>query len=315
MGGRALEPTLERRATPSLWPEGFRAAACVTWDVDDETSYYGRHPGEQTTGLSELVQRSFGVPRALPHILEMLDRLRLPATFYVPAWNALRYPSAVRELSERGDEIGCHGYLHEPLDELTLAAERFILERSLEVLGGVCSRPIVGYRAPSWELNRWTPELLRSHGLLYDSSLMGDVLPYAIGDGAGSLIEVPIHWNLDDFDHFGHTKSTRSMAIADPRAVTSLWMDELQAIARWGGVFVLTLHPHISGRPGLLARVEEFLAAAKELPGIWWTTPGSVAEHAARIGFGGAGFPARALPDLPPPPIFPPSDSAHNPER
>ena len=69
----------------SQWPEGYRAAACFTWDVDDEAPFYSR-PRTKRFEVSEIEQRQYGVRRALPMIVEMLESMKIPGAFYVPAF-------------------------------------------------------------------------------------------------------------------------------------------------------------------------------------------------------------------------------------
>ncbi|HEX8101665.1 MAG TPA: hypothetical protein VF533_03565, partial [Solirubrobacteraceae bacterium] len=55
------------------------------------------------------------------------------------------------------------------------------------------------------------------------------------------LVELPLHWALDDAPHFGHT--------TDPAGLRAVWRVELaQALAEDRHV-TYTLHPEILGRP------------------------------------------------------------------
>ncbi len=58
------------------------------------------------------------VTTALPRLLEALDELELRVTFFVEGLNTELYPGAVKEIAERGHEIGMHGWLHERWHEL-----------------------------------------------------------------------------------------------------------------------------------------------------------------------------------------------------
>ena len=48
-----------------------------------------------------------------------------------------------------------------------------------------------------------TFDLLVEHGFAYDSSCMGDDRPYLQSWASGSILELPVHWSLDDWPRFG----------------------------------------------------------------------------------------------------------------
>lgn len=268
----------------SEWPSGMRGAFCITWDVDDETPVYSR-PASPSRESSEIEQRRYGMRRAMPLIVNMLQETGLPAAFYIPAYMARQWPSVVRGLSSMGYEIGGHGYLHEPISGIDRHTEATIVAESLKVLRDLCEAPVIGYRTPSWQFNAWTPTLLAEAGLLYDSSLMGDIAPYGIEvNETHRLIEIPIHWYWDDVEFWGHTQTTRDHTIVAPSHVLELWKAELQGVVEAQGSFVLTLHPHVSGHPGLLAAVRQLIAYAQTIDGLWITTPGKIAEHVRTVG-------------------------------
>ena len=126
----------------------------------------------------------------------------MQSTFFVPGFTARRYPDTVRRIVAAGHEVGWHNDMHEPPYVLSEGEERAIIGRSREVLEPLTGTPPVGYRAPSWELNERTPELLAAAGFVYDASLMDDDVPYRLGTAAGTLIELPVHWSLDDWEQY-----------------------------------------------------------------------------------------------------------------
>src|SRR5262245_16713862 len=91
------------------WPEGNRCAVVLSFDVDAESGYVFRHPEEARTRIDEMEERRFGVRTGLPRILRLLERYRLPATFYVPGYTIQHHTAAVRTIVDAGHELGCHG--------------------------------------------------------------------------------------------------------------------------------------------------------------------------------------------------------------
>jgi len=137
-------------------------------------------------------------------LLDVLERFKVEATFFVLGWVAERAPFLVREIDEAGHEIACHGYSHTLLTRMTADSFRSDLERALDVTSPLVGAPIIGYRAPTFTINRatmWAIDVLKDHGMVYDSSVypigchpdygMPDA-PLSIYRHENSLIEVPL---------------------------------------------------------------------------------------------------------------------------
>lgn len=265
------------------WPDGYCMAVCLTWDVDGEPAQYVRFPDRAAKQLSELHQRMYGPNVGVFKVLRLLDKYGVPGTFYMPSYTAKLHPDVAREIVRQGFPIGLHGHLHESLDTLDAEQEEAVLVHSREIIGEILGDAPTLYRAPSWELNRRTPELLRRYGVLSDSSLMDDEVPYWLETGNEALLEVPIQWILDDAEHWNHSRANRDKAISDPDTVFRLWSTEFDGYYQSGGCYVLTLHPFISGRWAYMAVVERLVRYIRGFPGVWWTTIDQVTDWARQL--------------------------------
>jgi peptidoglycan/xylan/chitin deacetylase (PgdA/CDA1 family) len=268
---------------PFPWPEGRRVAVCLTWDVDAESGLYFRAPERARNQLGELHQRVFGPQVGVWRILRMLEKHQVPATFYVPSYTALVHAKAVRAIVSAGYPIGLHGHIHEAVEVLDGAQENEVLRLSKQILSEICGYTPTLYRAPAWELNRRTPEILVRHGCRSDSSLMDDEVPYALETPAGPLIEIPIQWALDDAEYWLHTRMNREKSFTDPNTVFAFWRGEFDGFYRDGSCYVLTLHPFISGRHVTMATIERLILYIKSFPDVWWATMQDVTVHAESL--------------------------------
>jgi len=263
------------------WPDGVRAAACFTFDVDAESPILWDHP-EASQHLDVMSHQAYGPRTGVPRLLRRLDRTGSRATFFVPGYTAERWPDAVRAIRDAGHEIAHHGYMHEGSRGADVAEEEARLLRGLEALEAVAGVRPVGYRAPNWELSYELPALLAKHGFRYDSGLMDADHPYrlAVGPapGAPSIIELPAHWSLDDWEPYNYLPGlTGSGVIASPADVVARWTLELEALVEEGGLFMLTNHPFVSGRASRAAALERLIERAKAVDGLWIATCADVA--------------------------------------
>ncbi len=261
------------------WPNGNQCAVVLSFDVDAESGHVFREPHEAATRLDTLEERRFGVRTGVPRILRLLDKYALPATFYVPGYTITHHTDVIKSIQAAGFEMGCHGNVHEAVHMLDEEAERRVLREQLDIYEEHLGIRPTGYRSPSWSFNLRTPALLREHGFLYDSSLMGDDIPYFVDTPHGRLAEVPVQWLLDDAPFYRHLCGATN-AIAEPDRVIRLWLQEFRGMYRENGCFVLTMHPWISGRAGRLDGLEQLIRAIREEPGVWWATALEVAQWA-----------------------------------
>lgn len=219
--------------------EAVSAALAVTVDVDGEAGLPGGGVGFAHR-LSPRSERIYGVTRGLERVLGALAEFDVAATFYVPGVTAAAHPEAIRSIAERGHEIGHHGHTHRSPETLAPEEQRAEIADGLAALAGLGVEP-QGYRAPAWELTAVTLALLAEHGFATDSSLMADDRPYRLAVGERSLLELPVHWTLDDAPYF-----SADLGSAGPLRV---WMRELELATAEERPITLTLHPEIVGRP------------------------------------------------------------------
>lgn len=261
-----------------VWPQGKTCAVVCSFDVDGESPYVWMHRGEPIANLGEAEQRRFGPRTGVYRLMDLLDEFGAKGSFYVPGLTAEQNPDLLQHILGRGHEIGLHGYYHERVDALDKASNSQILERSIALFTEQTGKTEFGYRSPSWEMTPDMFDLLRARNILYDSSLMGSDHPYSIE----GLPEVPVQWLVDDAIYFRFTAGPRDKGHpANPDHVLASWIEEFEGIREFGGVFMLTCHPWISGRPQrirMLRKLFEHIAAAS---GVWWTTTAEIAAYHA----------------------------------
>ena|SRR5215813_3533806 len=106
--------------------------------------------------------------------LELLERSRCKATFFVLGWVAEREPALIREIAAAGHEVACHSYFHYPVFRLSPAEFREDLRRSRDVIEDISGLKVVGFRAPTFSITSktlWALEILAEEGFEYDSSI------------------------------------------------------------------------------------------------------------------------------------------------
>ena len=263
-----------RSLKPRTWPNGARVAVALSFDVDNET--VNLRFGQPTVG--ELSQGQYGARVGLPRIVQLLDRHAIPASFFIPAMSLMIDRRQVALIGKSGrHEFAVHGWIHELNTTLPGDIERRLVQQAIDTLTAYTGTRPVGYRAPSWNFSPNTMSIVRDLGFTYESSLMADENPYELEqDGrATGIVELPVEWILDDAPLF----SPRGTNYASPREVAQVWIDEFDKAYEERSLFLLAMHPHVSGHRSRIKALELLVAHMKTKPGVWFATHRAVAEY------------------------------------
>lgn len=110
----------------------------------------------------------------LKSILDLLDETETTATFFCLGKIAKEFPYIVRDISERGHEIGCHSNEHIWLTKMTPDHLRKDTREALDCIQDVLGQKVLSYRAPAFSIgagNKWAFEVLANEGIEYDASV------------------------------------------------------------------------------------------------------------------------------------------------
>ena len=270
-----------RRLAPARWKDGARCAVALSFDSDHDTNELrdgGKSIGRMSWG-------QYGNRVGVPRIIELLDRYGIKASFYVPAVAALLYPDEKKRLVAEGHEIGIHGWIHELNSVLPYEVERDLMFRSTDTLEKITGVRPVGLRTPSWDFSPNTLRIETELGLLYDSSLMADEDCYdLVMDGKSTgIVEVPVEWVRDDAVYFMMNRFQSLRPYTPPKDVLEIFLREFDAAYQAGGLFQLTMHPHIITPRSRIWILEEVIRHAHAKGDVWFATHAEVAAYVKSV--------------------------------
>ncbi len=245
----------------------------LTFDLDGECLWRCRDP-ENANRPVTLSQGRYGPETGMPRILKLLKSYNAYATFFIPGFTVNQYQDLVKQIVTEGHEIGNHGWSHTYPDNMDgyEMEKREYLDCSdiMEKVTG--SRPR-GYRSPAWEFSLHTLDILKEMPEIeYSSNMMDcDKIKFLkVGDRQTNLVEIPIHWVLDDAAYWLYSLRTPGKAMQPLESVEYYWKTEfdalleefLEEVETEGDsdiCFVLTCHPQIIGRPARMKMLDRFL--------------------------------------------------------
>ena len=269
-----------RDLTPRPWPQGARVAVGLSFDFDAES-------GPLRSGnysAQPLSRGEYGPRVGVPRILQMAEKHRVPLTFFIPAVDAQLHPEAIDAIlkSPLKHEIGIHGWVHEPIGNLKPGEERELTTRAFQWWTQRLGHPPSGIRTPSWDFTGDTLAIIRDLGLVYDSSLMADDRPYEIvaeGKPTG-LVELPVEWILDDYAYYSYDRPANAYNRVGDSDVYEIYKGEFDAAYDERTLFLLTMHPFVTGHRSRLAALDRLVTYMQSKPGVWFGTLSQVAAAA-----------------------------------
>jgi peptidoglycan/xylan/chitin deacetylase (PgdA/CDA1 family) len=261
---------------PTSWPNGARCCVSLSFDADHETIPL-RDADESPMRIS---QGQYGARQGVPRIRALLARHEVKASFFYPAVSALLHPDEVRGVADEGHEIGIHSWIHEANTQLPPGVERDLTFRAADTLEKLTGRRPVGIRTASWDFSVDTLSIIRELGLLYDSSLMADDDAYELLDQGKptGIVELPPEWIRDDAVYFNMLRFSALRPYTPPSSVEEVFTAEFEGAYREGGLFLLTMHPHVIGHRSRIALLDRLVQHMKGFGDVWFATHEEVAR-------------------------------------
>lgn len=275
---------------------------CYGIDVDCVAGWLGSYGGEDSP--CDISRGVFAGRVGIPRLLDLFDRYGIKTTWFSCGHSIETFPEQMKDVVARGHEIGLHGYSHENPLAMTPEQEEKILLHTIDLVTELSGKKPVGYRAPWWEFSKVTNDLLVKHGIKYDSSLMHDEFhPYFVTTGdkwypirydqdpdtwmkpmefgkETELVEVPCSWYLDDLPPQMFIKSSpNSFGWVSPDVIFELWKNQFDFLYEEGeGVFPITIHPDVSGRPQGILMHRKLIEYMRSKPGVTFVTYAEACE-------------------------------------
>ncbi|MCU5771623.1 polysaccharide deacetylase [Erwiniaceae bacterium BAC15a-03b] len=264
------------------WPQGRQGCMALAFDLDGPTGdamlngSIWQKPEYFTFG-------GYGPFRALGRILDLLEQYQLPATFFIPAWVVEQWPQQCAAIVEKGHEVAYHGYRHESFYALNGDQQRQVMAKSREIFWQHLGIRAEGFRTPSGDWHQETPGVLLDAGVIYSSSMRGDDRPYAISVPGYTqpLVEIPGKWEMDDYASLAYTREPDFPKGLDRTASYALtldnWCREFDGAMDEGLCLTTLFHPKISGKPGRILLLEQFIAHMRQRD-VWFARCRDVAH-------------------------------------
>jgi len=262
------------------WPDGVRLPILLTFEHQSGEGaplFPGDRPNYMVGGAMQ-----YGARRGVWNVLELLDGLKIKASFFVCGTTAETYPDAVRAIQSAGHEIAGMSYNFDRVRTLSPERERSMISRTSKVLQDTAGVQIKGWRCPDYRMSPNTLDILAREGFVWDSSLLNDDLPYLFDCAGRKLVEIPFTTSSADKTFIGYPYPQRG----GPDGLANVWNNEFDVLYRESEraprFMVLSLQTWAVGRPGPLRVLKLFLQRLRGHEELWFARANEIASSCIR---------------------------------
>src|SRR6056297_934293 len=143
----------------------------LTFDIEDWFHILD-HP--TTKSEKEWVNFKPRIYEGIDKIFNILESFDHKASFFVLGWIAEKHPNIIKEICDRGYEIGSHTATHQLVYEQSKEEFYQDVDRSIKTLEDISGKKVTMFRAPGFSItehNKWAFEVLVELGIEIDSSV------------------------------------------------------------------------------------------------------------------------------------------------
>jgi polysaccharide deacetylase family protein (PEP-CTERM system associated) len=143
----------------------------LTFDIEE---WFHILDNKKTKTISDWSNFDSRIHFGMDLIYDIIEKTEKSATFFVVGWMAEKYPEIIREISDRGFEVGSHTHLHQLAYEQDRKTFYNDVEKSIKTLEDCTGEKVTSFRAPGFSItenNKWAFEVLHDLGITKDSSV------------------------------------------------------------------------------------------------------------------------------------------------
>ena len=143
----------------------------LTFDIEE---WFHILDNNETKGLDQWAKFECRIHNNMKIIFNIIEKYNVSATFFIVGWIAEKYPEIVKEISDRGYEIGSHTHLHQLIYEQDRKVFYKDVEKSIKTLQDCTGKRIRYFRAPGFSItenNKWAFKVLYELGIEIDASV------------------------------------------------------------------------------------------------------------------------------------------------
>ncbi len=270
---------------PVVWPNNARVALWVVpaleWFPLNMAGVPFKPPGAMQTAYPDLrhyTLRDYGNRVGIFRIMKALEKHGIRPTVAVNAAVAVRYPSLIKECTQRGWEIMANGLDMDHLHHAGLALddEKKLIDTTLEILRRASGQAVRGWLSPAKSESASTLDLLGAAGMDYVCDWVNDDMPYAMRTASGPIHAMPHPIDMDDHTILVQNHHTED----DFRDQLCDQFDLLykESATAGGRVMAISLHPWVIGQPYRMRALEEALAHIMRHKGVWAATGSEILD-------------------------------------
>lgn len=266
------------------WPNGARAAICLTLDNMGEAADLNRRLWPET----EPIGKHYSVTDVMPKILDLLRKFDISATYFIESWNINVYGDFIlNEIAAADHEIGWHGWQHEAWSKLKGEEEERANFKTSFGLPGIGQWTIDnktqayrGFRPPGGIINSHTTlKLSREYGLQYLSPAAEHLAMVDVGSDGDKIAIIPFRWStvdayyyMETFEGLRKIKGECPSTPHTPAVLVQRFMAEIEDAIRNDSFRAILFHPFLTNTPDRLQALEkvlEYLAQQRDSGQIW----------------------------------------------
>ncbi len=219
----------------------------------------------------------YGFKEGIPRLLDLWDRVGVKVTSHMVGQAVERHPELAKEIVQRGHEAAGHGQTWEPQYSMTPEQERAGYQAIIDTIQRVTGTRPIGFNA-FWL--RGTPNtlgILQELGFIYHIDDISRDEPFTVTVNGKPFAVVPYTIRNNDIVRFDSPATTNAAYFQDLKDDFDLLYAEAATRRR---MMSISTHDRISGIPGRVKLLEEFIKYAQKHKGVVFMRKDEIAKWA-----------------------------------